>query len=63
MGLETRGVLAQDCPEFSPRALCAVCTIISHAVRRQEGVIRYINVRKDAQTLSYQFTQLMTTIA
>jgi hypothetical protein len=27
-GLETRGVLAQDCPEFSPRALRAVCTII-----------------------------------
>jgi hypothetical protein len=27
-GLETRDVLVQDCPEFSPRALCAVCAII-----------------------------------
>jgi hypothetical protein len=35
MGLEIRGVLAQDCPEFSPRALCAVCPIISHAERRK----------------------------
>jgi hypothetical protein len=35
MGLETHGVLAQDYPVFSPRALCAFCTNISHAVCRQ----------------------------
>ena len=29
MGLETRGVLALGCQEFSPRALCTVCRIIS----------------------------------
>lgn len=35
MGLEIRGGLAQDCPEFSPQVLCAVCPIISHAQWRQ----------------------------
>jgi hypothetical protein len=33
MGLGTHGVLVQDCPEFLPQVLWAICSVIRDTVK------------------------------
>lgn len=41
-GPGTHGVLAQGCPEFSPRALWTVCAVINNTRRGEEGHQTYM---------------------
>jgi hypothetical protein len=52
MGLGTHGVLAQDCPEFSPRVLWAICPVISHRVKVTWKALQYINVSHYEQVVA-----------